>query len=243
MASINHYPAHTPEQVFTCEATAEVIGRTGNLPYLITVFYDYTDVEELSHGLLSISVQCKYPPYVETNQDGHSAVSLYGDGYDNFRMHVSWRLDDTSGVEGNAPYCYLNPVTIFVRDLVDSAFTLYTGRITSGESGYGLYYALEPIEDFPHVVDDSTIGQTVIEKYGGYNYCVVFGTAVGRVLTKNSTWTNPTASEERVVTHVKPRPDHTSYFYSSKIVYLDSRVIYGESFSSGAEWLAWCKAH
>ena len=249
MASINHYPAHTPEQVFTCEATAEVIGRTQGLPYLTTIFCDYVDLENTSHGLLTINVQSKYPAFASQSAQDKPAISFYADGYDNFRLHVSWKLTDNSTMEHIVPYCYLDPITIFVRNIIEQgAYTIGTGLIQSGLSGTGLKYADEPIESYPHVVDDTTIGQLVVEKYGGYNYVRVVVNAFGRILKKTSQWTTPATdsdlSEKRVVTHIRSREDDpTTFFYSSRILDFDYRIIYGESFSSGAEWLAWCKAH
>ena len=249
MASINNYPAHTPEQTFTCEAIAEVIGRTQGLPYLITIFSNYTDVRQTSNGNLTVSIQTKYPPFVSQSTAGNPAISFYGDGYDNFRLHTSWKLNDTDEDSLIVPYCYLDPVTIFARQLYESgASSIGTGIFQGGASGSGLTYALEPIEDFPHVVNDTTIGQTVVEKYGGYNYAVVRGNLLGRVLSRSSAWSQPTQnddlSQKRVVTHVQPiEGDPTRFYYSTTIVTLDYRIIYGESFQSGAEWLAWCKAH
>lgn len=249
MASINHYPAHTPEQTFTCEATAEVIGRTQGLPYLTTIFCDYVDLENTSHGLLTINVQSKYPAFASQSSRDKPAISFYGDGYDNLRMHISWKLTDNNTGANIVPYCYLDPVTIFVRNLFTTGVdTIGTGLIQSGLSGTGLKYANEPIEDYPHAVDDTTIGQFVIEKYGGYNYACVRSSVFARILTKTSQWstpgTNSDLSEKRMITHIRSRADDpTTFYYSSRILELDYRIIYGESFASGADWLAWCKAH
>lgn len=236
------------QNTFTDAIQIETLGYRADLPYLTTIFSDYTSVQGNSHGQLSVSIQSKYPSFVAQSTRDKPAVSLYGDGYDNFRMHISWRLTDSDTRDRIVPYCYLDPVTIFVRNLFTTGVnTIGTGLIQSGLSGTGLKYANTPIEDYPHAVDDTTIGQFVIEKYGGYNYACVRGNTFARILTKTSQWSTPSTdsdlSENRVITHIQSRDDPTTFYYSSQIVDLDYRIIRGMSFASGAEWLAWCKTH
>ena len=47
----------------------------------------------------------------------------------------------------------------------------------------------------------------------------------------------------RVIYTVRKPSASGEYFYASGVADGDYRIIYGENFQSGEEWLAWCKTH
>lgn len=247
MTSTNYFPARTQEQIFTCEAEAEVIGTDADRPYMFVVFSRYTTTN--GQGFLQDVVQSKYPPFVCDSARGKPAMFVYANGHDSFKIFTNWDLTDSS--EGNVPHCYLKNLKMFYR-FEPSAGNLFGWLIRPTVSNHeetGLLIGSTPIEDYPTVVDETTVDDLVIQGCDGYLAAMINGVPKVNLLKSNSSWVNPDGTSSgqydlggaRVTKSM--RLGASAYTITTMTTDFDYRIIQGMSFQSGAEWLAWCKAH
>ncbi len=247
MANVSYFPAHTPIQEFTCSAEAEVLGPDADRPYMFVVFSRYTT--NYGSGLLQCVVQSKYPPFVCDSAREKPAMFVYSNGHDCFKVITNWDLTDS--YEGDAPHCYLKNLKMFYR------FELSTGNLfgvllkttVENYADNDLLIGSSSIDDYPTVVDETTVDDLVIEGCDGYLGVFINSVPKVNVLKSNSSWVNPDGTSSgqydlsgaRVTTSI--RYSASGFMYSTMLTDFDYRIIQGKPFQSGDEWLAWCKAH
>ncbi len=217
------------------------------LPYTFVVFSRYNT--EYGSGLLQHTVQSKYPPFVCDSARGNPAVFVYANGHDCFRITSYWYL--TNSREGDVPTCYLKNLTLFFRPVL-TAGNLFGTLLRSTVENYeevDFLIGSQPIDDYPSVIDETTVDDLVVEKCDGYHAVFINGVPKTNVLISNSSWVNPSGTSSgqydlagaRVVTRAKIQS--STYQISTMLTDFDYRIIQGMPFQSGSEWLAWCKEH
>lgn len=244
MASINHYPARTQEQVFNCSVEANVHGREPGFPYLAVLTYDFVDTNNYSR--LITYFQSAYPFYVKWAYWGGSSEyppdpSLYAfaRGEDSIRANINWlHHDDAPGGSTVLSDAYLRNCIVSMSDDFQNS---------SSFGGYGIESRRENNEDVlvlpsRYTLIDEGEHLGVPRRYAFESNCIV--------LNKDSTIS---ASEEvspsgyigrhcTIVNQVNSTSTGYGAAYSNGY-YGDYRVIYGEAFADIYEWFNWCKTH
>lgn len=246
MASINHYPARTQEQVFNCSVDAMVHGREPGFPYLAAFMAEYEDLQNKNRSNFIFNFQAKYPIYVRwTIPDGRETPEpdfyMFVRGEDSAREvlnwdHYYWGTPSSTGTILEHAY---------IHNLVLSSNDDFTGR---GALEGGIRSVIEngvdklviPDRNVSIVNEGEHLGACFSMFYN--NYAIVMNKDSALPTTEE---VSPSGYVGRFTTMVTEVYLSGSRYYGSYAngAYGDYRVIYNTPFATMEEWFQYCKTH
>lgn len=229
---------YSGNRTFACNAEANVLG-TGDRHYLWTRFISASGSYPNGstwNTKATTSFESKFPVYVYMDANDNPHLCAFVRGEDSLRSYTTWDnlYNDASGGDTSLPHAYLHGLVAQYSDV-------FTGQNA---------YAGSPVHS--KVVD----GKETLINYLSFAEILSVRGALGAVgamagvvqlYNQSSTFFTPQYGQVkgvRVIQSVrKPTTQTSNYYYASTVADGDYRIIYGENFQSGAEWLAWCKTH
>ena len=228
---------YSGNRTFACNAEANVLG-TGDRHYLWTRFISASGT--LADGSTwntkaTASFESKFPVFVYMGANDNPHLCAFVRDDDSMRSYVTWDnyYAEASGTL-NLPHAYLHGAVVQYSDV-------FTGQnATAGNSVHS-----KRVDGKEVLVVTSTIAKVLSVR--GALGAVGAMAGVVQLYNQASTFFTPSYGQVkglRVIQSVrKPTTQTSDYYYASTVADGDYRIIYGENFQSGAEWLAWCKTH
>lgn len=235
MASINHYPPRSQEQVFNCMAEANVIGREGDLQYMLVRMVDWQEGGDSVKG--QTVFRSAFPFYVYWTANG---PQFYGfvRGEDSLEVRTNWDnfVDMSDPPDSRAlEHAYLH-------NCVTKCSDAFSGMGSAGVS------VGSTIVDGVDTLQASSTYTTIVDE--GEHLGAIRAYA-GSVILLHGNSTLPTDPEVAPITGpITIRMSIASILVNNRYYgnyltgpYGDYRIVYGKSFSSIQEWFQYCKTH
>ena len=219
----------------SCSAIASVLDDPDR-EYTWVIFLSASDTTWSTK--MQTVYQSKYPPYVYTYEGTYGTETVvcgYVDGEDS--MIVNANYENNSSTTGMLARAYIRQCKAVISDQLNSNGTVgwdtFICSISDGRDVLNVGSA------YPNVTILSAKGHRGMKGISPNM----------KLFKKTSSWSAPSTPSlrtTRFVTAVSiPSASATGYSVHTKAQsgVSDYRIIHGKTFQSGAEWLAWCKAH
>ena len=229
---------YSGNRTFACNAEANVLG-TGDRHYLWTRFLTYTGSYPSGSGewntKATASFESKFPVYVYKDSNNVEFLCAFVRGEDSLRTYTT--CDDfyteTPDYGNYLPHAYLHGLVAQYSDV-------FTGQnATAGNPVHS------KVVDGKETLINTSPHAEILSVRGALG---AVGAMAGTVQLYNQSSTffvpqHGNVQSLRAIISVHTPSASGEYFYAFGTTDSDYRIIYGENFQSGAEWLAWCKTH